>query len=427
MTCQPAFSHAIQLIPLARELERGGHSAIVATSASFAPALAEHGIDARTFDPDWMIGPGDPVYDRTVGQPPGASSGSRSSPFFGFARVPDRSSVDQLLELARDWRADVIVREYSEFTGWVVARKLGVPLVTHGIVHRLRPPAEDGIVPLVGRLAELAGVQPPRDRDDLLGTAYLDIVPPSFRCPWEHDQPLAHPTCPSSFDGPPPPDPLAWLDALGRTRPLVYVTLGNVFTQFPSLWRVVLAALTKLDLDGLVTTGGIDPNQLGPSPANVRIERYVPQSSVLPRCTAVVCHAGFNTLIGAFTHGLPALCLPLAADHPINAQRCAEAGAGLNCANAPAIDARGPLVDPDTLHPNDVASALSRLLDDPTFTSAARRIAGEIRGMPEPAETARFLEQVVGAPTRDEGEGVPERPRPRPLAADQIASRGGAD
>jgi UDP:flavonoid glycosyltransferase YjiC (YdhE family) len=117
----------------------------------------------------------------------------------------------------------------------------------------------------------------------------------------------------------------------------------------------------------------------------------------------------------------------LAADHPINAQRCAEAGAGLNCANSPAIDARGPLVDPDTLHPNDVASALSRLLDDPTFTSAARRIADEIRGMPEPAEAARFLEQVVGAPRRDEGEGVSERPRPRPLAADQIASRGGAD
>ena len=162
-----------------------------------------------------------------------------------------------------------------------------------------------------------------------------------------------------------------------------------------------------------MTTGGTDPNNLGARSANVRIERYVPQSSVLPRCTAVVCHAGFSTLIGAFTHGLPALCLPLAADHPINAQRCAEAGAGLNRANALAIDARGPVVDPDTLHPNDVASALSRLLDDPTFTSAARRIAGEIRGMPEPAEAARFLGRVVGAPTRDEGEGVPERPHPR--------------
>ena len=388
MTCQPAFSHATQLIPLARKLSRDGHSAVVATSASFAPVLARHGIDVRTFGPDWMIGPGDRVYDRTVGK----------HLFRGFPQVPDRSSIDRVLELARDWRADLIVREYSEFTGWVVARKLGVPLVTHGIIHRLPPQAEDGVAQVTGRLAELAGVDPPRDRDDLLGTAYLDIVPPSLRCPWEHDQPLAHPTRPSSFDGLPQPDALAWLDALGRSRPLVYVSLGNVFSQSSSLWRIVIAALTELDVDALVTTGGTGPDDLGAPPANVRVERYVPQSHVLPRCAAVVCHAGFNTLIGAFAHGLPAVCLPLAADHPINAHRCAEAGAGLNCANAPATDPRGPLVDPATLRPDDVACALSRLLDDPAFTNAARRLASEIRDMPGPAEAARLLEQAAGNP-----------------------------
>lgn len=388
MTCQPAFSHATQLIPLARKLSRDGHSAVVATSASFAPVLARHGIDVRTFEPDWMIGPGDRVYDRTVGQ----------HLFLGFPQVPDPSSVDRVLELARDWRADLIVREYSEFTGWVVARKLGVPLVTHGIIHRLRPQTEDGVARVAGRLAELTGVDPPHDRDDLLGTAYLDIVPPSLRCPWEHHQPLAHPTRPSSFDGLPQPDALAWLDALGRSRPLVYVSLGNVFNQSSSLWRVVLAALAELDVDALVTTGGTDPDELGAPPANVRVERYVPQSHVLPRCAAVVCHAGFNTLIGAFAHGLPAVCLPLAADHPINARRCAEASAGLNCANAPATDPRGRLVDPTTLRPDDVACALSRLLDDPAFTNAARRLASEIRDMPGPAEAARLLEQAAGTP-----------------------------
>ena len=303
-----------------------------------------------------------------------------------------------MLELARDWRADLIVREYSEFTGWVVARKLGVPLVTQGIIHRLPPQTEDGVAQVAGRLAELTGVDPPHDRDDLLGTAYLNIVPPSLRCPWEHHQPLAHPARPSSFDGLPQPDALAWLDALGRSRPLVYVSLGNVFNQSSSLWRVVLAALAELDVDALVTTGGTDPDELGAPPANVRVERYVPQSHVLPRCAAVVCHAGFNTLIGAFAHGLPAVCLPLAADHPINARRCAEASAGLNWANAPATDPRGRLVDPTTLRPDDVACALSRLLDDPAFTNAARRLASEIRDMPCPAEAARLLEQAAGTP-----------------------------
>jgi UDP:flavonoid glycosyltransferase YjiC (YdhE family) len=397
MTCQPAFSHAIQLIPLARKLTGDGHPVVVATSASFASVLSRHGIDARAFDPDWMIGPGDPVYDRTVGR----------HLFPGFAQVPSRSSVNRVLDLARDWQADLIVRDYSEFTGWIVARKLSIPLVTHGIMHRLRPSTEDGVAQAAGRLAELAGVDPPRDRDDLLGRAYLDIVPPSYRWPWEHDQPLAQLTRPSSFDGPPQPGALGWLDALGRTRPLVYVSLGNVFSQPSSLWQVILAALTELDVDAVVTTGGTDPENLGPPPANVRVERYVPQSHVLPRCTAVVCHAGFSTLIGALAHGLPAVCLPLAADHPVNAQRCAEAGAGLNCANAPALDPRGPLVDPATLRPGDVASAISRLLGDPAFTSAAARIAREIRDMPGTGETARLLQQAVGAPRP--GDVDPER------------------
>ncbi len=182
----------------------------------------------------------------------------------------------------------------------------------------------------------------------------------------------------------------------------MYVSLGNVFNQSSSLWRIVLAALTELDVDALVTTGGTDPDELGAPPANVRVERYVPQSQVLPRCAAVVCHAGFNTLIGAFAHGLPAVCLPLAADHPINARRCAEAGAGLNCANAPATDQRGPLVDPTALRPGDVACALSRLLDDPAFTNAARRLASEIGDMPGPAEAARLLEQAASPPGHDD-------------------------
>ncbi len=158
----------------------------------------------------------------------------------------------------------------------------------------------------------------------------------------------------------------------------------------------MLAAFSDLDVDALVTTGpNSDPRQLGAPPLNVRIEPYVPQSQLLSRCTAVVCHAGFNTLIGAFTHGLPALCLPLDADQPVNATCCANAGAGINAANAPARDPRGPLIDPDTLKPDDIATAITRLINEPAFARAAERIATEIQAMPGPPETAGLLEQLV--------------------------------
>lgn len=387
MSTQPAFSHAAQMIPLVRALERRGHAIMVATSAPFVGRLRALGLDTRPFGPDWEERPGDDLYDRTVGR----------HSFFGFPEVPDRSSVEDLVRLARDTGAQMIVREYSEFTGWAVARRLDLPLVTQAIIHRLPPPAEARVVHLVERLAALAKIEPPRNADELLGSAYLDAVPPSFRCPWEHNVALARPSRPSLYDcreGEPVPQSI---DELGRERPLIYVTLGTIFNDRPALWRTVFTALSTLDVDALLTIGpNVDPRVLGDPPANVRIERFVPQSQVLPRCSAVVCHAGFNTLIGAFSHGLPALCIPLDADQPVNARCAADAGAGINAANAPARDARGPLVDPDTIDADDLATALARLLDEPTFAGAAQRLATEIHAMPGPEKIADFLEQLAG-------------------------------
>ncbi|MBV9945182.1 MAG: glycosyltransferase family 1 protein [Solirubrobacterales bacterium] len=388
MSIQPAFSHATQAIPLARELERRGHRVTVATSATFAATLVRHGLDARPVGPDWMIRPGDDLFERTIGQ----------HKFFGFLQVPDRASIGDLLRLAHETGAQLIVREYTEFAGWVVAQRLGIPLVTQGIMHRLPPPVEAQVAEVAQRLAALARVEPPRDPNDLLGSAYLDVVPPSFRCAWERDNALAHASRPSVFDGsagePPPP----WLQALGRERPLIYATLGNIFNDAPAVWRAVLTALSGLDLDALVTTGlGSDPAELGALPPNVRVEGYLPQSHVLARCTAVVCHAGFNTVIGALSQGVPVLCLPLGADQPINATCCAAAGAGINAANTPAQDFRGPLVDPEKLDPEDIATAIKRLTGGPTFTHAAGRLASEIQAMPGPSETARILEQLIAA------------------------------
>jgi UDP:flavonoid glycosyltransferase YjiC (YdhE family) len=372
------------MIPLARELGRRGHRVAIASSASFVPTLRRFGMNVLAFDPDWIVRPGDPVYDRTVG----------SHTFFGVPQVPDAASVAGLVELARRFGADLVLREYSEFSGWFVARTLGVPLVTHGIIHRLPPPAEKGVADVVGRLAEQLGIAPPPTGDDLLGRVYVDVVPPSFRNPWEHGVALARAARPALFDGSEAAPP-AWLAELGRRRPLVYVTLGTIFTNFPSLWKTLFEAMSRLNVDALVTTGSSDPAEMPEPPPNVRLERYVPQSYVLPVASAIVCHGGFNSLIGAFVHGVPAVCLPLDADQPVNAARCAEAGAGLNLANAPARDPRGPLLDPDTLSPDAVVHAVTRVLVEASFRSATARLSGEIAAMPGPAETVGWIEQLA--------------------------------
>ncbi len=77
----------------------------------------------------------------------------------------------------------------------------------------------------------------------------------------------------------------------------------------------------------MITTGtGFDPGSLGSLPANVHVERFVPQSLLLQHCDLVVSHAGFGTVLGAMQHGVPMVLACLAADHWYNAERCAELG-----------------------------------------------------------------------------------------------------
>jgi UDP:flavonoid glycosyltransferase YjiC (YdhE family) len=74
----------------------------------------------------------------------------------------------------------------------------------------------------------------------------------------------------------------------------------------------------------LVTVGReIDPATFGPQPANVRIERFLPQAEILPHVNLVVSHGGSGSVLDAPAHGRPMVVLPIGADQPLNAERIA--------------------------------------------------------------------------------------------------------
>ena len=76
--------------------------------------------------------------------------------------------------------------------------------------------------------------------------------------------------------------------------PIVYFTLGTIFNlESGDLFERVLGALADLPVSSVVTVGReLDPSQFGKLPRRIRLERYIPQASVLPRCSLVVSHAG---------------------------------------------------------------------------------------------------------------------------------------
>jgi UDP:flavonoid glycosyltransferase YjiC (YdhE family) len=74
---------------------------------------------------------------------------------------------------------------------------------------------------------------------------------------------------------------------------------------------------------------------------------------------------------------------PLFADQPDNAARVQATGAGL------ALATRNVQVD-------DVRRALSRVLEEPSFRSAAQRVATEIAALAPISEAPAELERIVG-------------------------------
>ena len=292
---------------------------------------------------------------------------------FGAWATP--AMVADLLPLATAWRPDVLVHESAEFASPLVGSVLGVPSVTHAL-GGAEPP--QFLTEAGNRLAYLWSEHgqslPPYS--GCFQSGYLDICPASVQ-PIDHSHiPVRQPLKPVSWTGPPPALLPAYLQP--EDRPLVYVTLGTVQNRAPAL-GIAIEILSRLPVRVLAAIGRDgDPNEFGPQPPNVTIERWVPQSQVLGHCDAVGSHAGSGTFLGALSAGLPQLCLPQAADQFRNAEAGVRSGAAL-------------AIHPDDANGNDIAAAVLRLLSESSFRSAAGLVATEIASMPAPAEVVEVL------------------------------------
>ena len=145
----------------------------------------------------------------------------------------------------------------------------------------------------------------------------------------------------------------------------------------------------------LLTLGtDADPDRLGPLPANVHMEPWLPQEAILPHAAAVVCHGGFGTTVGALAHGVPVVAMPLfAGDQWRNARRVAQAGAGIELAAGPrrVFELPGPELIAA------LPDAVSRVLDDPGYGAAALRMADAIAELPPVDAAVDLLAGATGS------------------------------
>ena len=342
-------------------VERTGISA-VATGPAGLPGPAE----VRRLYPDLDALPSVEMPDVMFGR------------MFGAIAAP--RILSDLVPVARDWRPDLVVADAAEFAGHIVAAELGIPSVTKGFGALLPERRVWAAGEEVAPLWRSRGLEP-RAYGGSYDHLYLDIYPPEFETQAAAHVPrrqLLRPVADDGFET----SSLVRLPDAPTDTPLVYVTMGTVFNN-PGVFQVVLGALCELDVRVLVTVGPEgDPAVVGPQPGRVRVERYVPQSLVLPHCHAVVSHAGSGTVLATALHGLPQLCLPQGADQFLNAAAVESANAGIS-------------LMPGDCNADAIRDAIARLLVERSFRDAAGCVSASIASMPSPDDVAAVLETLL--------------------------------
>lgn len=376
VTSTPGAGHVNPMVPVVSALRAAGHDVTWATGADACARVEAAGFEAvacglALAERNVLLA------DRTAAiltLPP--SDRQRAMFPAIFAEVAAAPMFRDLERIVEQVRPDVLVHEPNELAAAPLAARHGWPHVTVGF-GRFHPP---GL--LSGAIEHLAPLWATADRPvpadlGLYDHLYVHPLPASLQ-PVPDGVPVvaARPEGFDGGDGPPP----RWLGDLGVRRPLVYVTFGTEFGSAAPLGDVLEAA-AGLDVDVLATVGnGPDPSTIAPLPGNVRVERFVPQRHVLGRASALVSHAGSGAMIGAAIAGVPQVALPIGADQFGNAELIA--GAGIGVALLPGERTVGA-----------IAAAIERVLTDPAFAEACRRLADEIASMPG----ADHVEPLVAA------------------------------
>ncbi len=93
-------------------------------------------------------------------------------------------------------------------------------------------------------------------------------------------------------------------------------------------------------------------------PDNARVVDWLSYSRTMPRCSAVICHAGHGTVVRALASGVPVVGCPAAGDMAENAARLAWSGTGVSLPRR-------------FVTPRGVRLAVRKLLADPLYGQRA--------------------------------------------------------
>lgn len=123
----------------------------------------------------------------------------------------------------------------------------------------------------------------------------------------------------------PPHEELPDLDPLAGGRPLVYVSMGTLFADWPALGPLCDLAFADGRWQVLLSAPGAAPERRGA----VLVRPHVPQLAVLDHAAVAVTHGGMGSVLEALHAGVPLVVVPQVPEQEITAGRLVALGAAV--------------------------------------------------------------------------------------------------
>jgi N-glycosyltransferase len=392
-TAQTIYSHLVPLVlPIAALAQRAGHDVVVATGAELA-----HHVERAELRP--LVLPnaismadilGDEELARKLGarlRPGVTTTGTPEMFGQGFITVLGSRAAADLVEALSSWSPDVVVRETTEYGGYLAAEHLGIPHAALDIIAPLAPYGHPVVLAELNRQHAAWDLPPVVDPLAPLRGFRASVVPELF-----HPDELR---LASGRYYRPPETESETLDPavadLPADRPLVLASLGSIAGRMlgngPSPLDTIIEALGQLPVTGVVALGAErDPAQWqGARADNVHLTSFVQQSTLLAATDVFITHCGFNGTREAFSSGVPMVGLPLFAEQPANAERIEQLGVGL-------------ALRLEDLSVDSLTSAIERVLTEPGFRARAKGIQRRMLALPPAEQLVADIEAFVNSP-----------------------------
>jgi UDP:flavonoid glycosyltransferase YjiC (YdhE family) len=393
-----------RLVPIARRLADRGHEVAVFNPAP-APAklIADAGLKNLPI-------PARPVPAATIDLAELSAAWDVEHFFATLYSDEDyvRAMTGMYVDLIREYAPDVVVDSF-DLLACLAARILKAPQasVLQGNFHpasqgflwweAVRPAGLPSAAAVVNKVAGENGVAPESrcvDRLDgdfclIVGIPETDPLPASAKVSyvgpilWQRANAVL-------------PDEIA---SLSRERPLIWVYSGNpryggagACTAIDSIVviRAAIAALGEAPVQVVLTTGHEEmPPEVGKLPNNFHHAGYLPGLAMAERCDLMVHHGGHGSVMTGLLAGTPAVIIPTITERESNARRLVALGAGEIV--KPTSGSNGE----KEIDVAEFSGKIRRVLEDPSYRTAARRVAESMRKYGGAAEAALQLERFA--------------------------------